>query len=76
MFNQNIIKLLKPKAMKIIYVSKKEFSQILSRNYESFRDNGIYLNGGIDHIEVQKNQIKIYDRGCNDIAHNYIIRKK
>ncbi len=62
--------------MKTIYVNPYDFFQIKNGNYESFRDNGIHLNGGIDHVEVQKNQVKIYDRGCNNIAHNYIIRSR
>ena len=33
------------------------------------------LIGGIDHIEVTRNQVKIHDRGCNGKYRDICIRK-
>lgn len=42
-------------------------------NYKNYCELKLY--GGIDHIVITKNQIKVYDIGCNGKSNDWIIRR-
>lgn len=66
--------------MKIIRVNNfdelkaKTDKQIINETLEL--TGRVCLAGGLDHVKITKNQIIVFDIGCNDNDYSYIIRRK